>query len=83
MENAIYRALIEECAKDLGVTLEGISKSPQRAVLREAVAKVATEKLSAALEAALPKPRFLSTQANAANHGLQVQKCSNCHVTNY
>lgn len=57
MEDANYKALIEECAKDLGVTVEGIAKSPHRAILRETVAKVATEKLSTALEVALPRPR--------------------------
>lgn len=65
LQDDVCKALLEQCAREMGVTLEGIAKSPHRKALREVVEQAARQKLAAALERALPIPRtdMSNTQA--------------------
>lgn len=56
LQDDVCKALLEQCAREMGVTLEGIAKSSHRKALREVVEQVARQKLAWALERAVPTP---------------------------
>lgn len=56
LQDDACRALLEQSAIEMGVTFEGIAKSPHRRALRDVVEQIARQKLLAALERAIPKP---------------------------
>jgi LDH2 family malate/lactate/ureidoglycolate dehydrogenase len=60
----VCTALLEECAREMGVTLEVIAKSSHRKALRDVVEGAARQKLAAALQRAVPAPIVNQNLAN-------------------
>lgn len=67
--NDVCRTLLEECAREMGLTLDVIAKSSHRKALRDVVEQAARQKLATELARVLPIPssEFLQAQANTAN----------------